>query len=109
MRYHVTLEAAKNALKNNPAQPFAELLQHGSLQVEWYAPQHEDMQQPHKQDEVYIIASGHGIFLRDGERISFQKGDVLFVPAGMTHRFEGFSHDFATWVIFYGPEGGEKE
>jgi mannose-6-phosphate isomerase-like protein (cupin superfamily) len=66
MRYHVTLEAAKNALKNNPAQPFAELLQHGSLQVEWYAPQHEDMQQPHKQDEVYIIASGHGIFLRDG-------------------------------------------
>jgi hypothetical protein len=26
----------------------------------------------------------------------------------MKHRFEGFSHDFATWVIFYGPLGGEK-
>jgi len=32
---------------------------------------------------------------------------MLFVPAGVEHRFENFSDDFATWVIFYGPEGGE--
>jgi hypothetical protein len=30
------------------------------------------------------------------------------VPAGVEHRFEEFSGDFGTWVIFYGPEGGEK-
>jgi hypothetical protein len=24
------------------------------------------------------------------------------------HRFEDFTHDFGTWVIFYGPEGGEQ-
>jgi hypothetical protein len=26
----------------------------------------------------------------------------------MPHRFEDFTDDFATWVIFYGPEGGER-
>lgn len=34
-------------------------------------------------------------------------GDVLFVPAGVEHRFEDFSDDLAGWVVFYGPEGGE--
>lgn len=33
----------------------------------------------------------------------------MFVPAGMTHRFEDFSADFVTWVVFWGPEGGESE
>lgn len=107
MNYHVPFDAIRNALKNDPGKPFVELLRHGSLQVEWYAPKQVDLQQPHKQDELYIIASGHGVFVRDGERIPFQKGAVLFVPAGLKHRFEDFSHDFATWVIFYGPEGGE--
>ena len=41
------------------------------------------------------------------ERHGFAPGDMLFVPAGTVHRFEDFSDDFATWVIFYGPEGGE--
>jgi hypothetical protein len=32
---------------------------------------------------------------------------MLFVPAGIEHRFYDFSDDFCTWVMFYGPEGGE--
>lgn len=34
-------------------------------------------------------------------------GEVLFVPASVG--FEDFSEDCATWVFFYGPEGGEAE
>jgi mannose-6-phosphate isomerase-like protein (cupin superfamily) len=45
--------------------------------------------------------------VRGSERVKFVSGDLLFVPAGETHRFEEFSDDFAAWVIFYGPEGGE--
>jgi hypothetical protein len=30
------------------------------------------------------------------------------VQGGVEHRFEAFSEDFAVWVFFYGPEGGEK-
>jgi hypothetical protein len=29
------------------------------------------------------------------------------VPAGVPHRFVDFSDDFETWVVFYGPKGGE--
>lgn len=50
---------------------------------------------------------GTGTFVRDGERRRFGPGDVIFVPAAMTHRFEDFSEDFATWVVFWGAEGGE--
>ena len=41
------------------------------------------------------------------ERQRFGPADALFVPAGMTHRFEDFTDDLAIWVMFYGPVGGE--
>ena len=80
---------------------------HGTLEVELYAPQGADSQTPHSRDELYVVTAGSGTF-RAGDRIAaFQPGDALFVPAGMDHRFESFSEPFATWVMFYGPEGGE--
>lgn len=72
-----------------------------------YAPRDTDSQTPHEQDEVYIVVSGKGEFVRGGERVSFAPGDLLFVPAQMEHRFEDFSDDLAVWVVFYGPPGGE--
>ena len=51
---------------------------------------------------------GTGTFVHDGERTPFGPGDALFVAAGREHRFEDFSDDFATWVIFWGPPGGEQ-
>jgi len=38
--------------------------------------------------------------------VPFTAGDFLFVSAGVEHRFEEFSKDFKTWVIFFGPKGG---
>ena len=87
----------------------AGILRHGSLEVRWYAPKGEDPQTPHDRDEIYIVASGHGTFVRGAERISFAANDLLFVPAKMEHRFEDFSGDFATWVVFWGPKGGERD
>ncbi len=74
---------------------------HGRLVL--FAPEGEDRQTPHTQDEFYIVISGSGVFLRGEETVSFLAGDVLFVPAHMAHRFERFSDDFQTWVIFCGP------
>ena len=102
----LTMQEAAAALKKVPT-AFVELFQHGSLKVEWYQPDKTDGQKPHLQDEIYVIASGNGTFFNDGERTSFNTGDVLFVKAGKVHRFENFTDDFATWVIFYGPDGGE--
>lgn len=86
---------------------FITLLQHGSMRVEWYQPIKTDKQTPHRQDELYVIASGSGTFYNNGERTLFTTGDVLFVKAGNEHRFENFTTDFAAWVFFYGPDGGE--
>ena len=54
-------------------------------------------------------AQGRGTFFDGSSRVSFQPGDLLFVAAGVPHRFEDFSDDLAVWVMFYGPEGGESK
>lgn len=82
--------------------PFIVAFKDGSMSVELFAPKGEDLQTPHEQDELYVVVSGGGEFVRNGERISFIAGDVLFVPAGMPHRFENFTENFVMWVIFYG-------
>ena len=87
----------------------ASLFTHGTMELKVYAPTGSDPQLPHTRDEVYIVASGHGRFDNGSEVVSFASGDALFVPAGRVHRFIDFSDDFATWVIFYGPDGGEKQ
>ncbi len=87
--------------------PFATVLSHGSLVVELYAPKGRDAQQPHSRDELYVVVSGSGLFDNGGTVTPFAAGDVIFVPARRPHRFTRFSDDFATWVVFYGPEGGE--
>jgi mannose-6-phosphate isomerase-like protein (cupin superfamily) len=84
-------------------------LRHGTMTVELFAPQGRDTQGVHAQDELYIALRGTGTFSKSGETRPVQAGDVIFVEAGAEHRFETFSDDFATWVVFWGPEGGEKE
>ena len=51
---------------------------------------------------------GSGTFLNGAARHPFGPGDFLFVPAGVVHRFEDFPADPVVWVVFYGPEGGER-
>ncbi|MBA4053992.1 MAG: cupin domain-containing protein [Marivirga sp.] len=88
-------------------QLFLEVFRHGTLSVEVYKPLQVDLQKPHTRDEVYVVIDGSGNFFCGGQWSSFAKGDLLFVPAGVEHRFKDFTDDFSTWVIFYGPEGGE--
>jgi len=104
----ITLKNALNQLGINQVQLFARVMEHGSMSVEIYRPQETDLQKPHQQDELYVVMSGSGEFVNGGMRNDFGPGDVLFVPAGIEHRFENFTDDFVTWVIFYGPVGGEK-
>ncbi|MGH8223330.1 MAG: cupin domain-containing protein [Woeseiaceae bacterium] len=86
---------------------FATLFRQGTLEIEIYRPIGIDRQQPHAKDELYVIIAGSGVFMHGKERTPFHEGDALFVRAGIEHRFANFSADFATWVFFYGPEGGE--
>jgi mannose-6-phosphate isomerase-like protein (cupin superfamily) len=84
------------------------LFEHGSLQVKMYAPRSHDPQMPHTRDEIYVVAQGGGTFFNGSSRRRFRAGDLIFAPAGSEHRFEEFSEDFAVWVMFFGPDGGES-
>ncbi|HTI00278.1 MAG TPA: cupin domain-containing protein [Acidisoma sp.] len=88
-------------------EPFVDAIRHGSMSVEVFAPRGQDRQSPHTQDELYIVASGQARFEHNEAMTEARTGDVLFVPAGDTHRFHDMSADFVTWVIFWGPRGGE--
>jgi mannose-6-phosphate isomerase-like protein (cupin superfamily) len=104
---HAFAAATAALAPKEPGRLSARIFAHGTLEVRWYAPRGTDPQTPHYRDEVYVVAAGHGEFLCGDSISRFTAGDLLFAPAGAEHRFRNFSEDFATWVIFYGPEGGE--
>lgn len=105
--FHISLLQALQKLQQQD-EPFAIMMQQGTMTVEYFAPRGIDTQSPHKQDEIYIITSGHAGFYRNGEMVSCKANDILFVPKGMPHHFVDMSHDFGTWVIFYGEESAES-
>ena len=105
--HRLTVTDALARLPGPQGERYVELFQHGTLSVELYAPRGRDPQDPHTRDEVYVVVQGSGQFLNGGVRYPFGPGDLLFVPAGVVHRFENFTDDLAVWVVFYGPEGGE--
>lgn len=111
--FKVALADAFRAVPAPDGKRFAELFRHGTLTLEIYAPRESDPQKPHTRDEAYVVARGTGDFVcqdsqKKDQRVTFQPGDFLFAAAGVPHRFENFTDDFFTWVLFYGPEGGEK-
>ena len=85
--WHGTVTEALERLPGPGGARFAELFEHGTLLVEIYAPRGRDPQQPHTRDELYVVASGSGQFVNGDMRHPFGPGDVLFVPAGVVHRF----------------------
>lgn len=105
----MTRETARAAARAAADGIYGVLRRHGTLEIGYYRPAGEDRQQPHEQDEVYVVDAGTGWFVLDGVRRRFEAGEALFVPAGVAHRFEEFSDDFGAWVIFYGPRGGEAD
>jgi mannose-6-phosphate isomerase-like protein (cupin superfamily) len=91
--------------------PFVTMMAGGTMRVEVFAPSTsgcgEDLQQAHSQDELYFIQRGTAQLLINDQRFDAAAGDAFFVAAGVSHRFENFSDDFVTWVVFYGKQGGE--
>jgi mannose-6-phosphate isomerase-like protein (cupin superfamily) len=86
---------------------FARLIEKDIFDVSLYKPEKIDPQTPHARDELYVIASGSGKFFCADETQCIATGDVLFVAAGVEHRFENFTDDFSAWVIFFGSRPGK--
>jgi mannose-6-phosphate isomerase-like protein (cupin superfamily) len=106
-QHRLTVQESLTRLPGPAGERWVELFRHGTLSIEMYAPRGEDTQGPHTRDEVYVVVQGSGHFRNGHARHRFAPGDLLFVPAGVMHRFEEFTDDLVVWVVFYGPEGGE--
>ncbi len=104
----LTTHQALLQLSKATGREFVTLFRHGSLEIEVHKPHLVDRQTPHTRDELYVVISGSKYFLNGSSRTPFQPGEILFVPAGVEHRFEEFTSHFSTWVFFYGPEGEKR-
>jgi mannose-6-phosphate isomerase-like protein (cupin superfamily) len=58
-----------------------------------------DHQQPHADDEVYVVLEGRGTLEVAGERVDLREGQATFVPAGTVHQFVGYEQ-LSVLVIF---------
>ena len=61
-----------------------------------------DEQQPHADDEVYVVLEGRGTLEVEGVRTDLAEGDGIFVPAGADHRFTGYEQ-LSVLVVFTRP------
>lgn len=58
-----------------------------------------DRQQPHDDDEVYVVLEGTGVLDVEGKKVELREGHALFVPAHAEHRFSGYE-SLSLLVIF---------
>jgi mannose-6-phosphate isomerase-like protein (cupin superfamily) len=61
-----------------------------------------DNQRPHAEDEVYYVIRGRATFEFDGGAVPVAAGSLVFVPAGVQHRFTEITEDMRT-LIFWSP------
>ncbi|WP_329196718.1 MULTISPECIES: cupin domain-containing protein [unclassified Streptomyces] len=64
-----------------------------------------DPQQPHRQDEVYFVVSGRASITVGEETTTVANGSVVYVPAGVPHRFHHITEPLKVLVVFSPPEG----
>jgi len=62
-----------------------------------------DTQQPHEDDEVYVVLEGRGTLEVEGQSFAVDEGTALFVEAGAEHRFTGYE-SLSVLVTFTRPD-----
>ena len=65
-------------------------------------PGQEDTQEPHSEDELYYVVEGSGMLELGKASKPVKKGSVIFVPAGLRHRFYGNREDLVVLYVFAG-------
>jgi mannose-6-phosphate isomerase-like protein (cupin superfamily) len=86
------------------SKPYLEFLKHPSLSVGLYVLPAGgiDGQEPHTEDEVYYVISGRGKFTHADEERPVQAGSILFVAAGVEHRFHSITEPLSI-IVFFAP------
>jgi mannose-6-phosphate isomerase-like protein (cupin superfamily) len=67
-----------------------------------------DPQRPHGEDELYVVMAGRGAITVGGDERPVGPGSVVFVGAGVPHRFHDIEEQLVILVAF-GPAEGSRE
>jgi mannose-6-phosphate isomerase-like protein (cupin superfamily) len=96
------LEASRSAA----GELYHEFLRRDSMSAGLYVlrAREDDPQTPHGQDELYYVVSGRGRFRVDGHDRPVGPGSIIFVEAGVEHRFHTITQDISVLVVFAPPE-----
>jgi len=60
----------------------------------------EDRQRPHQEDEIYVVLEGRARFRAGDRDCVLSGGEVLYVAAGLEHRFHDITADLTLLVLF---------
>ena len=66
-----------------------------------------DRQQPHTEDEAYVVLAGRSQFTAGTDTRDVATGDTIFVAAGVPHRFHDIVETLRLVVVF-GPAEGSR-
>ena len=61
-----------------------------------------DPQKPHSEDEVYYVVSGKSSIRVGNERSEVKPGSIVFVGAGVDHKFFDIREDLSI-IVFFSP------
>ncbi len=103
-----SLEAARAELQGRTGELYLEFLRRDSLSCGLYVlePGAHDPQQPHQEDEVYLVLGGRGRLTVDGQDHPVGPGSVLFVARTVPHRFSDVTEPLSVLVFFAPAESG---
>jgi mannose-6-phosphate isomerase-like protein (cupin superfamily) len=59
-----------------------------------------DTQKPHREDEMYFVVRGLADMQIGSERAEVRAGSVIFVEAGVEHRFHNIREELEVLVFF---------
>ena len=92
--------------RENSGRPYLEFLRVPSLSMGLYVlpAGGTDTQQPHSEDEIYYVAAGRASIRVGSEDRAVEPGSVVFVEAGVEHRFHTIREDLTVLVFFAPPE-----
>ena len=67
-----------------------------------------DDQEPHTEDEIYVVKTGRATLVTPSGTAPVGPGSVIYVPAGEEHRFTDVTEDLALVVVFAPPYGSRS-
>ena len=97
-----SLEEARAEVQRRTGELYLEFLRRDSMSCGLYVLEAgaDDPQDPHEQDEVYLVLAGRARLLVAGQDYPVGPGSVVFVARTVPHRFHHITERLSVLVLF---------